>query len=239
MTGVGMTAPLIGVVGRRKKGAKIGGMVSAFADVDIDLYIADYARSVIAAGGLPVHLPIDIDPASIVDRLDGVLLTGGADVDPTRYGADADPEAGPFEAQRDALELAVLDRALDRELPVLGICRGMQLLNIHTGGTLHQHVPEHAFFDTDPTELVHQVSVTAGTRLAELYDDRIAVNSLHHQTVDRLGAGLVVSAVGDDDVIEAVEMPGRDVLAVQWHPELFTPVEPVFRWLVTRSRSAK
>lgn len=228
-------APLIGLVGRRKKGARIGGMVSAFADIDIDLYVADYARSVIAAGGLPVHLPLDIDPAAIVDRLDGIVLTGGADVDPARFGAAADPEAGPFEDVRDSLELGVLDRALHRDLPVLGICRGLQLLNVYTGGTLNQHVPEHAFFDDDPTATVHEVSITAGTMLADLYGPRVAVNSLHHQTVDRLGADLVVAAVGDDDVIEAVELAGRDVLAVQWHPELFVPVEPVFGWLVGRA----
>jgi putative glutamine amidotransferase len=227
-----MTAPLIGIVGRRKVGAKVTGLVPAFAHIDVDVYIAEYARSVILAGGLPVHLPLDLDAAAIVAHLDGLLLTGGADIDPRRYDEPADPEAGPFEEVRDTFELAVLDAALAGDIPVLGICRGMQLLNVHAGGSLHQHVPSHACWDGAPEAPVHPVHTVAGTRCAELYGPTVAVNSLHHQTLDRLGAGLVVAGTSPDGSVEAVELDGRDVLAVQWHPELVRPVDPAFTWLV-------
>ena len=138
--------PLIGLTGRRKAASAVDGMADNLGQLPVDLYLADYATCVLAAGGLPVHLPMDADPADYLPWLHGVLLSGGADVEPGRYGQQPDGN-GHYETDRDDLELALLDLSLQRELPVLGICRGLQLINIHAGGTLHQDVPPHARYD--------------------------------------------------------------------------------------------
>ncbi len=247
---IAMSKPLIGLPGRRKTGKQVDGFPDSLSDLDLDLYLADYSRSVLAAGGLPVLLPMDADPAQYVPHLQGIVLTGGADVAPEHYGHDADGN-GQYEAERDALELALLERAIDDDIAVLGICRGLQLLNVHTGGTLHQHVPDHARYDVAPDTRVHEVHFEPTSRLGLLYTGRpsgtvagsppgtrpasMSVNSLHHQTVDEIGTGLMVTARGPDDVVEGLELPGRDVLAVQWHPELLTEPEPVFDWLVRQA----
>lgn len=235
--------PLIGLTGRRKTAVEIDGFPDNLDKLAIDLYIADYAGGVLSAGGLPVHLPMDADPVEYVDHLHGVLLTGGADVQPSTYGATADGN-GLYESERDELELALLAGAMERDLPVLGICRGLQIINVHAGGTLHQDVPEHARYDIAPHTRIHEISFEAETRLGLMYGGSpnrssagsLKVNSLHHQTVDQVGDGLKVSARGDDGVIEALELPGHDLLAVQWHPEMLLEPEPVFDWLIGRAR---
>lgn len=229
-----MTKPLIGVPGRRRTGGQVEGFPEALRGLEMDLYLADYSRGILNAGGLPVNLPMDADPADYLPHLSGVLLTGGADVDPEHYGQEPDGNGG-YERERDELELALLDASLSAGLPTLGICRGLQLLNIHAGGTLHQHVPPHARYDVPPSAEVHDVTFVEGSCLHGLFGTGTEVNSLHHQTVDRLGDGLVVTARADDDTIEGVEVPGRDVLAVQWHPEMLTNDDPVFSWLVERA----
>jgi putative glutamine amidotransferase len=122
---------------------------------------------------------------------------------------------------------------------VLGICRGLQVLNVATGGTLNQDVPAHSASYDDPDVPAHRVSFDEHSRLRLLYGATTEVNSLHHQTVDRLGDGLTVTGRSDDGVIEGLEIPGRDVLAVQWHPEMRSHVEPVFEWLIKRARAAR
>ncbi len=206
------------------------------ANSDVDLYMADYARGVIEAGGIPVHIPIDVDPTAVGERLDGIVLPGGTDIDPILYGADPDPELLPLEPERDDLELALLSAALEAEVPVLGICRGIQVLNVHQGGTLHQHVPEHGRFDLPIDSTIHEVSFAEGSTLHELYGPSAQVNSLHHQTVADLGHDLTVTARADDGTIEGVEM-GDHVVAVQWHPEMMPtrPTDPIFGWLVERA----
>ncbi len=243
--------PLIGLSGRRKSASLIDGFPDSLADLAIDLYIADYARSVLAAGGLPVHLPMDADPTDYLGHIHGIVLSGGADVEPQTYGDEPDGN-GLYEPERDELELSLLAGAIDRDLPILGICRGLQIINIHAGGTLHQHVPEHARYDVGPEQRTHSVTFEPETRLALLYggDPRatggsgsdqtgagagVMVNSLHHQTVDRVGEGLKVSARGADGVIEGLELPGSDLLAVQWHPEMLLDPEPVFDWLIAQA----
>ena len=228
--------PLIGLPGRRKRASEISGFPDPMADSDVDLYMADYARGVIEAGGIPVHIPIDVDPAAVGERLDGIVLPGGTDIDPIRYGADPDPELLPPEPERDDLELALLSAALEAEVPVLGICRGIQVLNVHQGGTLHQHIPEHGRFDLPTHTVVHQVSFTPGSMLHDLYGPSAQVNSLHHQTVADLGRNLTVTARADDGTIEGLEM-GDHVVAVQWHPEMLPtrPIDPIFGWLVERA----
>lgn len=202
------------------------------------MYLSGYAQSVLAAGGLPVYVPLDVDPRPYLDHLDALVLTGGADVEPGRYGHQPDGN-GHYEPERDDLELGLLAAAVDRQVPVLGICRGLQVLNVLTGGTLHQDVPPHARYDLDPGEAVHRVAFEPGTVLHGLYGAGTEVNSLHHQSVDRLGAGLVVAARADDGTVEGLEVPGADVLAVQWHPEMRPAAEPVFAWLVERARARR
>ena len=135
---------------------------------------------------------------------------------------------------RDAHERAVLGAAIQRELPTLGICRGLQLLNVQQGGTLHQDVPTHARYDVPPDHEAHEVRFVDGTRLHRLYGPTASVNTLHHQTIDRLGSGLSVGAVADDGTVEAIELQGKPVLAVQWHPEMMRgrAGDPAFAWLI-------
>ena len=231
--------PLIGVPGRRKLGGDVSGLPETFAGVAIDLYLVDYTQATLAAGGLPVYIPIDIDPAEIASRLDGLLLPGGADVEPLLYDAAAETDLYPPEAERDRLEIALLDLAIAEDIPVLGICRGLQVVNVHGGGSLHQHVPEHSYFHEPADFMAHEVAIEPGTRLHDLFGDRTKVNSMHHQTVDRPAADYLVSARAPDGTVEAIEHPDHDVLAVQWHPEMLDSSEhaPLFEWLVRRAAS--
>jgi putative glutamine amidotransferase len=229
--------PLIGLVGRRKRGADIAGLPPIMDGIDIDVYVNDYAMAITEAGGLPVYLPLHVEPAEYAGRLDGLLLTGGTDVDPAHYGAHPDPETHEPESVRDRLELGLVDLARVEQLPMLGICRGLQLLNVSAGGTLNQHVPSHARYDVAPDEHVDQLLIEPGTVLHDLYGSRLGVNSLHHQTVDRVADGWIVAARSTDGDIEALEWPGHDVIAVQWHPELLASraSDPLFAWLVDRA----
>ena len=192
----------------------------------------DYLRSVEAAGGLPLVLApgSPSDAPALVDRVQGVLFTGGSDVDPSLYGEAPHPRLGDVFRDRDEFELAVCREALDRDLPILGICRGHQVLNVATGGTLIQDIPSDVTggevhdSERERWERSHDVRILPGTRLRELLgEDRVAVNSFHHQAVKELGRGLRVSAVsGEGDVIEGIEgEASRFVLGVQWHPESF------------------
>ncbi len=189
----------------------------------------NYAERVAAAGGIPVLLPPLPDVAGAVDRLDGLLLTGGGDIDPGRYGAEPHPRTVRVSVPRDAAELELLGAAMAAGLPVLGVCRGMQLVNVARGGTLRQHLPADAGHTPAPgTFGSHPVRVAAGTRLAGILGANgsgVDVPTAHHQAIDRLGDGLVAAAWAEDGVIEAVE-PGaagdRFLLAVQWHPEAGT-----------------
>ena len=233
-----MTArPLIGVLGRRKRGAQVAGFPANLADVDLDVFVNVYARAVTEAGGLPVYLPLHTEPAEYAGRLDGLLLTGGTDVDPARYGAQPDPTLLAPEPERDHLELGLLDVAAEEDLPVLGICRGVQVLNVWAGGSLRQDAPAHARFDVAARDRVDEVTIVPGTVLHELYGPRLAVNSLHHQIVERVASGWTVSARSTLGDIEALEWPGHDVIGVQWHPELLDSRagDPIFAWLVARA----
>ncbi|WP_026212117.1 gamma-glutamyl-gamma-aminobutyrate hydrolase family protein [Longispora albida] len=195
-----------------------------------------YTECVREAGGHPVVLPPDPDPA-ILSRLDGLVLTGGADVSPALYGAEPHPET-MTRADRDAGELALLAAA--GELPVLGICRGMQLMAVHTGGRLHQHLPEliggvrHL-----PQRGVfgrHQARFEPGSRVHAILGAGEEINSYHHQSVADPGK-LAVTGWADDGVIEALEDPGLPFhLGVQWHPEQSRDLR-LFSALVTASRT--
>ncbi len=235
-----MTAPLIGIPGRRKTGADLTAGPDTLRHLEADWYYADYARAVIEAGGMPVHLPLDVDPEQIVDRLDGILLPGGADIGPERYDARPETDEFPPEPIRDDFELALYHAACAAELAVLGICRGLQLINVAEGGSLHQHVPTHSGFDHPPETLLHSVTTEEGSVLRSLYGPATETNSLHHQTVDGLGAELRATAWSGDGTIEGIEHRRRPVIAVQWHPEMLPTraEDPCFRWLVDLARGA-
>jgi putative glutamine amidotransferase len=185
--------------------------------------VGRYEMAARAAGMTPAL--VQAGAAATLDGCAGLLLTGGGDVNPARYGAGAHPETEPPDDERDAAEAALIEEALRRDLPLFAICRGMQILNVHLGGTLVQHVDRIDRHRTDPwdkSEVAHAVTIEPGTLLAEIAGaESWLVNSRHHQAVDRLGAGLRVSARDEDDgTVEAMELPGRRfALAVQWHPE--------------------
>ncbi len=198
----------------------------------------EYVRAVDAAGGLPVVLAPLLDAAeapALLARLDALVLSGGGDVDPALFGQAPHPKLGRVLRERDDFELALCRAALARDLPILAICRGHQVLNVATGGTLIQDIPSLVARggDHDPRcerwERAHAVAVTPGSRLhAILGTERVDVNSFHHQAIDAVGAGLRVSArAPEDGIIEGVEMPGqRFVVGVQWHPESFWDRDP-------------
>lgn len=187
-----------------------------------------YHQLVQRAGGLAVLLPPDPAPDAArqaVARIDGLVIAGGPDVDPARYGAALHPETGPPAHARDAWELALLGAASEAGLPLLGICRGMQLLNVAHGGTLLQHLPEavgHGGHGGPPgTFARHRVTPVPGTHTARVLPAPLSVPTYHHQAVDRIGTGLTASAHATDGTVEALEFtaPGPFALAVQWHPE--------------------
>jgi len=181
-----------------------------------------YLQAIERAGAVPVVLPPCVsDLESLIARLDGVCLSGGPDLDPEAYGArERHAELGPTEPSLDAFELALALAAVARGMPLLGICRGSQALNVACGGTLHQHLPGHRQGAPGCTT-THEVEVLEHTRLAGVIGaGSHAVNSFHHQAVDELGAGLRVAARAADGTIEAIEGPsGGFALGVQWHAE--------------------
>lgn len=221
------TGPLIGISTYAESDVRWG-----VWRLDAVLLPAGYPRLVRRAGGLAALLPPDAPEhaAATVARLDGLVIAGGPDVEPVRYGAEPDPRTGPPARARDAWELALIEAALERGLPLLGICRGMQLLNVALGGTLVQHVDGHA--EVPGVFGHHPVKPVPGTRYAGLVPEEASVPTFHHQAVDRLGGGLVPSAHAEDGTVEAVELPAAPwVLGVQWHPEVGDDVR-VMRALV-------
>jgi len=202
-----------------------------------------YLRAVQGAGGVPVLLPPQLDleaRAALVDRLDGVLLTGGGDVDPARYGQAVHPTADDVSEARDVLELWLTRQAVDRQLPLLAICRGVQVLNVALGGSLCQDIPSVlgspiVHRQTEPRhEPTHHVKIEPGSRLAVILGAlEVDVNSFHHQSIEQLGTGLRTVAVASDGVIEGVELAGSEafVIGVQWHPEELVQHDPAARHL--------
>jgi len=189
----------------------------------------NYASSVVAAGGLPMVLPHEAELVDLyLERIDGLIVTGGAfDVDPLLYGSDDRHPSVSLKQKRTAFEWAILQGALRRDVPVLGICGGMQLLNVVLGGTLLQHIPDSvpnclAHEQPNPRDQAgHEVSVVAESLLDRLVGRRtMSVNSAHHQAADRIGEGVLVSGRAPDGVVEAIEHGGyRFCLGVEWHPE--------------------
>jgi putative glutamine amidotransferase len=213
-----MSRPVIGISAYREQ-ARWG-----VWDMPAVLVPAGYVDKVAAAGGLPVVLPpsTSLDP-QVLDLLDGLVLAGGADLDPDRYGEQPHPETSGWRADRDAGELAVLDGALGRDLPVLGVCRGLQVMTVHAGGRLEQHLPDvvgHERHRPQPGVFgEHPVRLAAGSTVHGVLGDTATVRSYHHQGVADAGT-LTVTGWADDGTVEVVEVPGQHfALGVLWHPE--------------------
>lgn len=200
---------------------------------DLEAFVLprSYVDAVHRAGAMALLLAPDPtlvdDPDEVLDVVDGLMLAGGADIDPAAYGAAAHPMTVGCVPARDAFEIALVRRALERDLPLLGICRGMQILNVACGGTLHQHLPEllehegHCRVPGSFDGADHDVRLQAGSLAARAAGEELhATKSHHHQGVDRTGEGLVVTGRAEDDLPEALELPANAfALGVQWHPE--------------------
>jgi putative glutamine amidotransferase len=206
----------------------------------------DYVEGVAEAGGVPVVLPPVVGSRgaeALLDGMDGLLLSGGSDLDPVYYGEEPVPELGVTVPERDAFEMALLERALRRQIPILGICRGMQILNVALGGTLYQDLPsqmDHMVLlghrqQTPKWQPTHEVEVDGGSKVAEIMGtDELKVNSYHHQAIKDLASGLTAVARSPDEVIEAVEwndLSKRWLVGVQWHVEAMRDAGPEHRRL--------
>jgi putative glutamine amidotransferase len=209
-----------------------------------------YLEAVERAGGIPVVLPPlrGVSIPSLLGNLAGLLLSGGPDLDPVAYGASGHPMLGPTEPALDAFEVSLARQADRRGIPILGICRGAQALNIARGGTLHQHLPDVTDGSVGHRQVLpgdrtcHAVRIAPDSRLAGIVGaGRLTVNSFHHQAIDRVGRGLRPVAWAPDGTIEAVEAPAREfVLGVQWHAETLFAVRrhrALFRGLVVAAHS--
>jgi putative glutamine amidotransferase len=204
-----------------------------------------YVQAVAVAGGCPVMVPLGLSPIlldGLLARLDGLLFTGGGDIDPSFYGAAPHPKVGDVDLDRDGVELYLLEKAVGQGKPFLGICRGLQLINVGLGGMLYADITaqrpgalRHDYYPDYPRDyLAHAVEIRAGSRLAGILGaSQVEVNSLHHQGIDRLAPGLASVASAPDGIVEAVELPEHPFgLAVQWHPEwlgLHAPMRALFQ----------
>ena len=215
-------------------------------DVDAFLLQRSYVEAVQRAGGVAVMFPPDpdVDPDQLLDLVDGLILAGGRDIDPAAYGSDPHPDTDHPRTERDEFEIALARRAMERDMPLLGICRGMQLMNIACGGTLVQDLPEHVGHEDHRRRVGtfdgndHPVRLDDGSLAARAAGEvEHGTLSHHHQGIAELGDGLQITGwAADDELPEAVEAPGlRFALGVQWHPEA-DPDSPVVAALVEAAR---
>lgn len=200
-----------------------------------------YFDAIVRAGGVPVLLPpVGDGQREIVGRLDGLVLSGGADIDPARYGAQAHERTRSTRPERDEFEVALLAEARSVGLPVFAVCRGLQLLNVALGGTLKQHLPDALGHDehlpTPGTFGRRRITTSAGSTIARIVGTEVKVHCHHHQAIDRIADGLRATAWADDGTIEAAELDGANVFGVQWHPEEDAADDRLFAALVDEAR---
>ena len=216
-----------------------GGMFPGYRRIYVN---EDYINAVLAAGGVPVMIPMNGDRealAAVVDKLDALLITGGDDIDPIRYGEEPHRGLGKIVPERDFCDFTLYELARERHLPILGVCRGFQLINVAEGGSLYQDLGERSgevlkhFQGHSPRLATHTVNIRPDSKIASILGvTEHRVNSFHHQTVKKVGTPFTEVATAPDGVTEAVELPGDDFLiAVQWHPEMLESVDPVMRKL--------
>jgi putative glutamine amidotransferase len=238
--------PLIGITTARRLHAEVRSQI---------VITEAYVQAVAAAGGCPVMIPLGLSPElleNLLARLDGILFTGGGDIDPAFYGASPHPKVGDVDLDRDGVELYLLEKAVSQEVPFLGICRGLQLINVGLGGTLYADITaqragalRHDYYPDYPRDyLAHTVDVGTESRLTGILgNSEVEVNSLHHQGIDQLAPDLVQVAIAPDGIVEAVELPGHPFgLAVQWHPEWLgahAPMRALFEAFVQVAESRR
>ncbi len=229
-------APLIGVTGRRYP-ADVIYPAGRASGIEIDVFFQPYARILSAAGANVVFLPRDSAPDVLLRSLDGVLLAGGQDVHPARYGGVISPEATELDPAQDEFDLAMARQAVRMGMPLLGTCRGLEVLNVALGGTLADHGrPRHDAGSRPASHRTHLVHFEAGSLMHRLYGAQECVNSLHHQAIDRPGTSVRVTGRADDGVIEAIELTDRPAVGVQWHPEFHSGHDPILAWLAEAAR---
>ena len=230
-----MSAPIIGLTTYRTPGQM------TIYDGELAVLPAQYVEAVTRSGGIALLLPpqevSSEQAAEIIRRLDGLLVTGGADINPARYGQETHPETAEPEDLRDNFEDALLTAALENGVPVLGVCRGAQMINVHLGGTLHQHLPEVVNHDRyrvgDGVFHAEEMTLSEGSELHRLLGSHAAGHVYHHQAIDQVAPGLTVTARGFDGTIQGIERAGEPwCLAVQWHPEENLEDVRVFRGLI-------
>lgn len=238
-----MTAPLIGITTRGIPAEQLGETPAGLRHMVLEGVFTEYPEAVTAAGAIPVLLTRETPIEGLMPHLDGLLLSGGEDVLPDLYGGRHGPHDTRHDPKRDAFELSLVRSALTWGMPILAICRGCQLLNVALGGTLVSHLEEsdgfsHSATTEHRTTRRHTVTIHAESRLVEaLQSDldehgAVLVNSFHHQAIEKPGTGLRVVGHAHDGTIEAIEMPGRPVFGVQWHPEMHEGTDPIFPWFV-------
>ncbi len=230
--------PLIGVMPYYLKSHEfVNDEIRGRHDQDYLLVSMDYVESVYKAGGIPVAIPpINTDDHlnNIIEQLDGMLLTGGGDIHPRHYNQSCKKGLGVLEETRDLIELKLVEYAMAKQIPIFGVCRGLQLLNVYFKGTLFQDIVrdidndiQHSFYNGTKSCLVHRVDFVKDCAMKKVFDsEHIYVNSLHHQAIDKLGAGLSICAKSEDGYIEAIQYDANPaVFAVQWHPEMMAQVD--------------
>lgn len=243
-----MRKPIIGITGNTSVLKN-----DDFESFKINYSSTGFSTAISLAGGSPIIIPIN-DPAfaeEYIHLIDGLLLTGGQDVTPLLYGEEPRKVIGPTSPERDNCEVALIKEAIRQKKPILGICRGLQLINVVLGGSLLQDLSEDASITiqhvqrSQPEFSTHSIKVKSGTHLADIIQNNCHVNSVHHQAIKELGKGLTVSAWSPDNVIEAIEVVDdtQSIIGIQWHPEL-TFLEndeslAIFQDLVDRSLQSK
>ena len=228
--------PLIGITGRRLPSTALSAIEERYQHTAIDMYFSDFAKWIHAAGGIPVELPYEAGDKDTVARLDGLLITGGQDVTPSLWNGPTEAVKGDTDIHRDHYEMALASYAIADGVPVLGICRGAQVINVARGGTLVPDLPttpiDHVSSGLPVETRQHDVTFEEGSLASRLYGETSKVNSLHHQSVHQCGEGILVTGRAGDGTVEAFEIPGHLVLGVQWHPEWLGVLDPSIQWLV-------